>query len=75
MKSFVRKIGEDERWFVVVIGLLTIMFFLAAEATNGLAYLPLYAIFAGDYARRGVQWIAKRRSKALLGGARNTGNR
>jgi hypothetical protein len=75
MKSFVRKIGEDERWLAAVIGVLTIMFFLAAEATNGLAYLPLYAIFAGDYARRGLRQIAGKRAKALLDADRSKGSR
>ena len=75
MKSFVRKIGEDERWFAAVIGLLTIMFFLAAEATNGLAYLPLYVVFAGDYARRGLQQIARKRARALLDADRSRGSR
>jgi len=75
MKAFVRKIGEDERWAAGVIGVLTIMFFLAAEATNGIAYVPLYVIFAWDSARRGLRRIARRRSKALPGAARSTGSR
>jgi hypothetical protein len=54
MKSFVRKIGEDERWAAGVIGLLTIVFFLAAEATNGLAYLPLYVVFAWGLREEGA---------------------
>jgi nicotinamide riboside transporter PnuC len=75
MKSFVRKIEESERWLAVVAGVLLIALFLAAEATNELAYLLLYALLAIQYARK---WWREKRwkgSKALLGGVRNKGSR
>ncbi len=75
MKSFVRKIGEDERWFAAVIGVLVIVLWLAAEATNELAYLLLYAAFAIQYGRKWLRQIARRRSKALPAATRNTGSR
>ena len=74
MKSFVRKMEESKRWFAAVIGTLVIALWLAAEATNGLAYLPFYAVFLIDLAIRGARWIRKR-SKELPGGARSTGSR
>lgn len=75
MKAFVRKVEESERWLVVLIGVLTLALLLAAEATNGLAYLPFYAILAFDCARRGLRQIARKRAKALLGAARSRGSR
>jgi hypothetical protein len=59
----------------IVIGSLTIMLFLAAEATNGLAYLPLYVILAIDCARRGLRQIGRKKPKALPGEARSKGSR
>jgi membrane protein implicated in regulation of membrane protease activity len=75
MKSFVRKIGEDERWFAAVVGVLVSVLWLAAEATNELAYLLLYAAMAIQYGRKWLRQIARRRSKELPGAARNTGSR
>jgi hypothetical protein len=63
MKSFVRRIGEDERRLaavMAVIGVLVIALWLAAEATNELAYLLLYAALAIGYARKRVQQIVAR---------------
>jgi hypothetical protein len=76
MKAFVRKIGEDERWLAAVIGVLVITLWLAAEATNELAYLLLYGALAIGYGRKWLrQFVAKRRAKALLAEARNRGSR
>jgi hypothetical protein len=75
MKSFVRKIEEDDRWLAAVIGVLAVALVLAGEATNGLAYLPVYAVFAIQCGKDGLRQIAKKRSKALLGGDRSTGSR
>jgi hypothetical protein len=76
MRSFVRKIEESKRWFAAVIGVLGVALVLAGEATNGLAYLPVYVVFAIPYGRDALRWIASRkRSKALLGASRNTGSR
>jgi hypothetical protein len=76
MKAFVRNIEESKRWFVAVIGVLGVALFLAGEATNGLAYLPVYVVFAIPYGKDALRWIATRkRSRALLGEARSTGNR
>jgi hypothetical protein len=75
MKSFVRKIEESDRWLAAVIGVLGIALVLAAEATNELAYLLLVGALAIQYARKWWRQIAERRSKELLGGARNTGSR
>jgi hypothetical protein len=76
MKAFVRKIGEDERWLAAVIGVLVITLWLAAEATNELAYLLLYGALAIGYGRKWLRQIgAKRRAKALLGAARSKGSR
>jgi hypothetical protein len=45
---------------------------LAAEQLGEIAYLPLYAFLAIEWAKG---WRRRRgRSKALPGGARNTGN-
>ena len=74
MKSFVRKIEASNRWLVLTLGVGAIMLFLAAEATNGLAYLPFYAVLLIDLARSGVRRIRKR-SKALPAAARNRGSR
>jgi hypothetical protein len=75
MKSFVRKLGQSERRMAVAIGLLTVPVFLAAEATNGLAYLPFYAVLAIDCARQGLRYLGRKRSKALLGAGRSKGSR
>lgn len=75
MKSFVRKIEEDERWLAAVIGVLTVALVLAGKATNGLAYLPAYVVFAIPYGKDALRWIAKKRSRALLGATRSTGSR
>ena len=75
MKSFVRKIDEDERWLAVVIGVLAVALILAGEATNGLAYLPVYAVFAIQCGKDGLRRIAKKRSRALPGADRNKGSR
>jgi len=74
MKAFVRKLEDSDRWLAFTLGLLTLVLFLAAEATNGLAYLPFYAVLLIDLAKRGARRIRKR-SKALLGAARSTGSR
>ncbi len=76
MKSFVRKMGEDNRWLAGVIGVLAVALVLAGEATNGLAYLPVYVAFVIPYGRDALRWIARRTSsRALLGGDRSTGSR
>ena len=76
MKAFVRKIEESKRWFVAVVGVLGVALFLAGEATNGLAYLPVYVVFAIPYGRDALRWISDRkRAKALLGEARSKGSR
>jgi hypothetical protein len=75
MKSFVRKMEEDERWVALVIGVLVVVLVLAGEATNGLAYLPVYAVFAIQCGKDGLRQIAKKRSKELPGAARSTGSR
>jgi len=51
MKSIVRDTHSD-RWFAVLIGVLTVALVLAAEATNELAYLLVYAALAVQYARK-----------------------
>jgi hypothetical protein len=74
MKSFVRKMEEDERWVAGVIGVLTVALVLAGEATNGLAYLPVYAVFA---IQCGKDWrrITGKSSKELPGAARSRDSR
>lgn len=53
-----------------------IALWLAAEATNELAYLLLYGALAIQYARKwGRQIAAKMRAKALLGAGRSKGSR
>lgn len=74
MKSFVREIQGEQRC-AVLIGVLLIALFLAAEATNELAYLLVYALLAIQYARK--WWREKRRgrAKALLDADRSKGSR
>lgn len=74
MKAFVRKIEEDNRCLVVMLGILGIAFLLAGEATHGLAYLPLYVVLLVDLVKRGVRRIRKR-TKALLGADRSKSSR
>jgi hypothetical protein len=75
MKSFVRKVEEDDRWLAVVIGVLAVALVLAGQATKGLAYLPVYAVFAIQCGKDGLRRIAKKRSKALPGAGRSKGSR
>ena len=75
MKSFVRKMEEDDRWLALVIGVLVVALVLAGKATNGLAYLPVYAVFAIQCGKDGLRRIARKSSKELPGAARNTGSR
>lgn len=72
MKSFVREIREY-KWDALSIGILMGTMMFAAETLGEVAYLPLYAFLAIEFARR----LRRRRegSKALLGGARSTGSR
>jgi hypothetical protein len=52
-----------------------IALWLAAEATNELAYLLLYAAVAVQYGSKWLRQIARRRSKGLLDAARSRGSR
>ena len=75
MKAFVRKIEDDERWLALVIGVLVVALLLAAEATNELAYLLVYAALVIGYARKWAREIAEKRARALPGATRNKGSR
>jgi uncharacterized membrane protein len=74
MKAFVLE-NQSERRLGILAGALLIALFLAAEATNELAYLLIYALMAIQYARK--LWREKRQgsSKALLDAARNKDSR
>ena len=74
MKSFVRE-KEDDRWFIILIGALVIAIFLLANAIGEIAYLPLLLLYSIQEVRNYLRQRAERRSKALLGAVRSTGNR
>ena len=72
MKSFVREHQRD-RWDPLLIGVVIGTMMFAAETLGEIAYLPVYAFLAIEFARRRL-W-RRQSSKALLGGARSRGNR
>lgn len=74
MKSFVRE-KQSELRLVLLVGVLIVALMLAAEATNELAYLLVYALLAIQYARKWWRQSARKRPKALLGADRSKGSR
>jgi hypothetical protein len=73
MKSFVRD-KEDDRWIFILIGVLTTVIVLLANAVSELVYLPLLLLFSIQQVHSYLRQRAERRAKALLGAARSTGS-
>lgn len=73
MKSFVRS-NHDEILFGFV-GAAVLALGLGVLFFGETAYLVFYVCLAGLYAVQKLRMRRQKRSKALLGAARNTGNR
>jgi hypothetical protein len=74
MKSFVRE-KEDDRWVFILIGVLTTVIVLLANAVSELVYLPLLLLFLIQEVRGYLRQRAGRKAKELLGAARSRGSR
>jgi len=72
MKAFVRDSQRDS-WDALLIVVVIGTMMSAAETLGEIAYLPLYAFLAIEFARERLR--RRQRSKALLGGARSKGSR
>lgn len=72
MKAFVRE-NKNDPWDPILLAIVIGNLMFAAETFGEIAYVPVYAFLAIEFAKR----LRKRRraSRALLGAARNTGSR